>query len=212
MNLSRSDVYSKSVGSDYVRREGDYLVIYSSADMPDWYAREFRKQAIFFEGLRFFVAEKTVVGEKEFRYALSPWPEDLQDMPSRVVHYDEDFVRARDRALREMRKDQYWELILFLIKPLIGFLPSSYKLRIQGKYGIDPEQATAYSLWIEYMLLFVDGGLLVIGSFTTIFNIFYLIGIIFLLLPDVIVRYNNSLKDEKILYGFYEWLFKLEWK
>lgn len=212
MNLTRSDVYSRSVGSDYVTREGDYLVIYSSADMPDWYAREYRKQAIFFEGLRFYVAEKTIIGGGEFRYALAPWPEDLQDMPSRVIQYDENYVRARDRALRQMRKDQYWESILFLIKPLIGFLPSSYKLKLQGKYGIDPEQATAYSLWIEYMVLFVHGALLVIGSFTTIFSMFYLLGVIFLILPDVLARYSNSLKDEKPHYGFYEWLFKIEWK
>jgi hypothetical protein len=212
MNKIRLGDFSKSMGSDYVTREGDYLVVYSSVDMPDWYAREYRKQAVFFEGMKYFVAEKSLLGKGEIRYILSPWPDDLQDMPSRIIHYNEDYVMARDRALKQMKRDLYWEPILFLVKPLIGFCPSSYKFALQGRYGIDPQQTTAYSLWIEYLLLFVHCSLLVIGSFTTVFSIFYLLGVIFFLLPDVIVRYSDSVKENKNLYGFYEWLFKVEWK
>jgi hypothetical protein len=205
-------IHPIAIGSDYVGREGGYLVIYASVDMADWYVREYRKTAIFFEGERYFIASKSLLGDGRIRYVLEPWPDHLLDLPSGTICYDENYVRSRDEALKQIENSEYTRLFLLPLYPLIGFLPSSLKLEIEDRYGIDAYRATVYSLWIEYLCLFVHGALLVVATFTTMFNVFYLLGVIFLLLPDTLLRYDHTQKESNSPFGFYEWLFHFRLK
>jgi hypothetical protein len=209
MQTAQSDNYCKMIGSDQVTYEGGYLAIYSRADMPDWYVKKYRKLAIYYEGTKYFLADKAALGNGSFRYLLTPWPPDLSDLPGGELIYDEQFVHLRDDAADQEKQAEIGNLLLLPVQPLIGFLPFSVKERLE-EYGIDPQRVTYYSLWVEFLLIFVHLCLTVIANFTTVFNIYYLIAAIIVLSLDGVVRYAAAQKEDERPYGFYEWIFHIQ--
>lgn len=207
--------------SDRVFRSGDRVIIVSRADMPGWDVRRFRKLAIVFEGETYFVREKSRGRDSLYRYALQPWPSSLTDAPGGTVVYDEEFVRARDRDASTRRGSDVLYCLLLPLQPLIGFLWSGTKRRLESRCGISARRATGYSLILEAFAFLVHGVLLwgfgflnlyslaLSASFSQMFPLIYMFAATLLLLPDVIVRYGATLMIDAAPSGFYEWFFRI---
>jgi hypothetical protein len=133
-------------------------------------------------------------------------------MPGRVIEYNEDFVAARDQAIKMLEKERYGNIALKPFEPFIGFLPSNIKSKLQDKYGIDVHRATKLSIWLEYLAIVVLGSFCVVALFTVAFSPFYLFAGLFTLLLDAIIRYDKIQSDDEPPYGFFEWLFRIKLK
>lgn len=92
--------------------------------------------------------------------------------------------------------------------PLLGLLPSRWKAALQNRYGLHPRTMTAWSLMLEYAGIALAFAFLVIHVFTRIFDTFYLVAVLVILLPDVLVRYSILLENAAYPPGFYEWLLR----
>lgn len=212
MSQLSANPYFKTLGSDRVTHDGAFVTVYSVVDMPDWYKKTYRKTMIVYEEQKYFVAEKEMLPNQIYRYHLQPWPNDLNDFPGKVIEYNQIYVDARDYMLKKIERENQISLAMMPLMPFIGFLPSKIKLNFEEKYGIFADQATRYSLFLEYLALFLLGAMLVVALFTRAFDMAYLLAAIFFLMPDVIMRYSYSLDDTAPPYGLYEWLFNLRLK
>jgi hypothetical protein len=92
--------------------------------------------------------------------------------------------------------------------PLLGLLPSRWKTALQHRYGLHPRTMTAWSLGLEYAGIALHAVFLALHSWTGIFNNFYLVAVLVILIPDALVRYGILLEDETYPPGFYEWLLR----
>jgi len=205
-------------GTDRIVPRGDKLVVYSSVDMHDWQVRRYRRPAIIVDGVTYFVAKKEAGENKEVRYVLEPWPENFRDLAGRRIHYDEEYVRARDAARAEMRRRDLVYSLLLALKPLIGLMPSAAKLRIEAEFGISARSATFFSLWLEVCIFlglgvlvsaFAYAGMYALAASGTIVGPYLLLGLIVVeaaLLIDLIMRYSSYLQEDLSPCGFYEWI------
>lgn len=157
---------TKYLGNDRIAHQGEQVVITSTTDMPDWRARRFRKIAVFFEGEKYFVADYLKLDKDSHRYVLERWPSDLNDLPGKIIEYDLEYVEARERVIEQVTNENRMYSILRPLSPFVGLLNSKVKLRLQETYGIDAQESTYYSLWIEYLFIVVVGAFLVIDMFT----------------------------------------------
>jgi len=206
-------------GTDRIVPRGDKLVVYSNVDMHDWQVRRYRRPAIIVDGVTYFVAKRETGENKEIRYVLEPWPESFRDLAGRRIHYDEEYVRARDAARAQMRRRDLAYSFLLALKPFIGLMPSATKLRIEAKFGISARSATFFSLWLE-ICIFLALGVLVsalayanmyaIAASGTMVGPYLLLRLILVevaLLVDLIMRYSSYLREDPSPCGFYEWIF-----
>ncbi len=202
------------VGSDSVFFKEGEVVIYSSYDMEDWNVTKYRKAAIFFKDKAYFLTRKSKLQDGIFRYKLKEWPEDHVDLPSKSIIYDDEYVAERDTIQIKVEKIKRISLIMRMVQPLVGFLPSRMKESLQDRYGIDPVTTTGYSLFIEYLFVTLIVCLYVIQIFTRIFPFWfdYSPVVVILVILDAIIRYHDVLGEAVSPYGFYEWIFKLRFK
>ena len=135
----------RPVAGDWIKPDGDDLIVIASERLPDWTATQFRKTAVIFEGTRYYVAEvfepdrgrpRPEAGQGH-RYRLSPWPDDLHDLPSNTVDYDESYVAARSARRQVSTRGLGVYLLALPLRPLLGLLPSGMKCSLEARYQID---------------------------------------------------------------------------
>ncbi len=203
-----------TIGSDSVLFKEGEVVIYSSYDMEDWKVTSYRKAAIVFKDKTYFLVSKSMMEDGTFRYKLREWPEDHVDLPSQSIVYDEEYVAERNDYYIKAERLKKVSILMIVIQPLLGFLTSSQKRKLQKEYGIEPVAVTNYSLFLEYLCLVSLSSSYVIQIFTRIFPSWfnYAPVVILVLLVDTIIRYHHILGESVYPYGFYEWIFKLRLK
>jgi len=196
-------------------------VVESRADMPGWEVRAFRRTAIVYRGDRWFVAAKASENGR-FRYTLERWDDEREDMDGGLFEYDADYVAVRDHDRRARAAASGVRTLLVPLYPLIGLLPGAVKRRLADRFGISEERVTAQSIVLEAVVAVMVGGMLTIGSVGRMYggalgvdSIPWLEGIpgagmvaLFLLVPDVVMRYARILGESSYPYGFWEWLFR----
>jgi hypothetical protein len=198
----------EAVGRDRIRYHGRAVVVESAVDMGDWEFRAYRRTAVLFRDLRYFVSEKRLLPDGSYRYILEPWEPDLTDLPGTVIGYDETYVAARDLARREEARRDRESAALFFVSPLLGFLPSRLKLALNDRYAFDPRDVTGQSLFLERVLLYLLIALLAIGGFTRVLGgaLLWVAGAAVGVAIDLVVRTGRLEVGEMEQPGFWEWI------
>ena len=210
-------------GRDRIIRRGHQLMIIAAVDMPEWEVRKNRKIAILVGTTIWWIAGKTDSERGSVRYTLEPWDQYLNQIPGRTIRYDAEYVRQRDEDLKSRKICRRWSDALVLIKPLIGFLPSQIKVRIEERYDISARSATFLSLFIQLLVCFSLGAGVEIFAFAGLrgaiqgmdVGLAFLacaIPLLLLLLADMMMRYHNYLSETRSPYGFCEWVIRLRRK
>lgn len=213
----------ESVGSDRVSALGERLVVESRADMPGWEVRSFRRVAIVYRGDRYFVAAKER-SRGRFHYTLERWDDQRGDIDGGSIEYDAGYAAARDGAARARAAASVVHALLVPLYPLIGMLPGAVKRRLADTFGISEERATVQSVVLEASLALMIMGLMTIasvgGTYGRAFGVDSIPWLrsvpaggtiaLFLLVPDVVMRYARILGESAHPYGFWEWLFRRE--
>lgn len=205
-------------GSDRIVQKEGRLLVYTTVEMPDWYVSNYRRNAVVVDEQTYFIAIKENFDRRTIRYTLEPWSESSTDMPGKTIHYNEEYVRTRDLAIKDLRQRELIFWFLRFLKPLIGLLPSGLKIRIEAQYGISPRTATFFSLWLELIAFFAAGTVVLIASFGGLRSEAVLADSLFGSLPVLIpftlfllfeaaVRYSSYLSHTHSPYGFCEWIF-----
>lgn len=207
------------------------LRVHTAAEMSGWLVRPYRRTAVFFQGRRYYIADKVVLGNRTIRYLLKPWAE-LHDLPGNIIYYDEDYVRERDETNRIQRRRfaqrVVWLIGLFPLVPIIGFLWAPTKTKIEKKVGVSSKTATISSLVVEYICLLSCSVLLQVtiwaalagrvfgqslfflnpGQQIFFFNPLFFVLPIVLIVPDIVMRADKLMRKSSFYPGFYEWLFR----
>jgi hypothetical protein len=199
---------AEAIGRDRIRFHGRAVLVESDVDMGDWEFRTYRRTAVLFRDVRYFVSEKRLLPDGSYRYRLEPWNADLTDLPGAVIEYDESYVVARDRARREGARRDRESAALFFVSPLLGFLPSRLKLTLNDRYAFDPRDVTGQSLFLERVLLYMLIALLAIGGFTRVLGaaLFWVAGAAVAVAIDLVVRTGRLEVGEMEQPGFCEWI------
>ena len=211
------------VGSDRVSADGERLVVESRADMPGWDTRAFRRTAIVYRGERWFVAAKARENGR-FRYTLERWDDERGDIDGGVFEYDAEYVAARDGDARKRAAASGVRTFLLPFYPLIGLLPGAVKARLADRFGISEERTTVQSIVLEACVSLMIAAAMSIGSMARVYGSAFGVDPItlftnvpggglmalFLLVPDVVMRYSKILGESTYHYGFWEWLFRRE--
>jgi len=181
--------------------------------MDEWDVRHNRKTVVYINDEAWCLVEKQFFGKKEVRYILDPWPG--MEIPGRMIRYGEEYVSNRDEALKRMRLESWLYPVLYVLKPLIGFLPSGVKAKIENVSGVSAREATMISILVEIFLFFASAifGLVISADGVPAHNAIYWMGkivfiqIVFLLLLliDMLARYGSYLRDEGRPLGLFEW-------
>ena len=95
--------YPQRIGEDRILRKGKQLVVCSKVDMGEWKVREIRKTVIYINDEAWCLVAKQFSAKEEVRYILDPWPDIASEIPGRIIRYDEEYVSARDNAVKKMR-------------------------------------------------------------------------------------------------------------
>jgi hypothetical protein len=214
MNRPSARPLSRRVGPDRLTIGDDRLVIHSPADMRDWDVREHRRPLIHFDGRTWRLDRKAPCGGDAIRYELKPWSPSHLELPGVEIRYGPDYVarRERERALRA-RRDRIAPG-LGLISPLIGFLGSRAKRRIEQAYGINAATATVRSLYLQYLVILLSIAWSAIGLMAagiggvSPFPVWPAVVAAGFLTPDALVRWGRLLEEESYPSGLYEWLWR----
>ncbi len=202
------------IGSDHVTREGKRLLITTHAPMEDWAIRPYHRHRITFEGTPYALVDKRTEGS-QVRYVLEPW-DDPNEPPAKEWTYDEAYVNDRDARRKKDVTAAGVRPLVSALNPLIGFLPSPVKRRLDVRNGICARHATLCSLAIEGMSALLLVGFLTVLMFVNAFctaakhvglQIDYLTPAIALVLlsADAFIRFDRWLRDDPYPPGFYEW-------
>ena len=202
--ITSRDGESVFVGTDKVAIENGTLAIYARVEMNDWHVREFRRPRVWFRDHQFQIRAKTPA-PKPFavRYELWPWPEDRHDPPGPEIHYDEDYVRQRDRHYRGEAGRELARPVALMLSPFIGFLWRGWKEPMRT-VGIDIREATSLSIYLGFCLGIAMGVLTGWLGWLTVLNI----SLLLVFVVDSSVRYDRMNKDSDAAPGFLEWIFR----
>jgi hypothetical protein len=197
-----------TIGSDTVSLQGMTVVIEAACEMPEWRATRYRRTAVRIGAHTYFVSSKDRRPGGACRYVLEPWPEDHHDMPGNVVQYDPVYVKERDLRRREQARREKEAFGLWVVRLLLGFLPSGVKHRLNERYGFHPLTVTEQSLFIQRFVLIGLMGLFMIHMFTGVLGAkgLPLLGGIALIGVDLVVRTGQALTASLDQYGFGEWI------
>ena len=193
------------IGSDHVIVQDDRVVVISRATMEAWEVRGHRQTLIRFEGRDWRIVERTVVPPDATRYVLVAWEADSHRIPGVTVEYGPEYAAARDRSARLVKRTRRASGLLRIASPFTGFLSGRIKDRLEVTYGIDPVASTKQSVIIEAILAL--GGLVAtqIGMAGGGFPWYPFLAVTILLAPDVVVRWDRILGEQRPPPGFYEW-------
>lgn len=204
----------QAVGTDRVVSRGAARIVYAAAAIEGWEVRDYRRTAIRLQGDRFVVARVDPWGLRGRRYVLEPWPEGEGDDAVHEICYDEDLVARRDEAIRMAIRQHRRLPLVCLARPFAGFLWCASRRRLHLRYGLHPRRAAEASLWIEYALLVLCGGLSSIALMGTISGgapvlpVKPLLAVSLVLGLDGLARGNALLEGTMDPPGFLEWLFR----
>ena len=211
--------YPRRVGDDSILRNGEQLVVCSKADMDEWEVREKRKTVIYINNEAWHVVGKQFYAKDEVRYLLDPCLDVTREIPGRIIRYNDEYVRARDEAEKKRRMESWTYPVFYLLTPLIGFLPSCVKAKIESNYGVSARNATLISIFIELLLFFASVGLFVLitataadqssGGFiyvAVVNSLIHEIVLFLILLIDIAMRYGSYLRDDISPWGAFEWV------
>ncbi|MCB1042761.1 MAG: hypothetical protein KDC35_07470 [Acidobacteria bacterium] len=192
---------------DQCTKAGERWIVESQHDMPGWEVRAYRKSKIIIDGRPFFVAEKQEHGRRKFVYFLAPWPDDLNDLPGDVIHYDEVYRQARRKAIFRNRQGMAAIMMSLMVLPLIGYLWSGAKDALHERFGIDTVLATQGSVFLSYLVVVLALAFSVIGLVTQTLPVFKLWGMCLFFGIDSLLRWDRMHRGHGNV-GFYEWLFR----
>ncbi len=205
-------------GPDLIRWVGEKIIIYAGREMPEWQVREFSRPGIFFEGQLYYIRTREPAKKPyRVRYELWPWPEERKDPPSRLMTYDVATVVERERSSRENGIAEAESRMLAFLYPIIGLTSSAFKLQLRDRYGLCPRRATYWSFageflvflpfWIYWnftggfiVMVFGVGGSWSRGEATGLFLL------LMTLVLDVVLRWDQLLRDSESPGGLLEWL------
>lgn len=211
------------IGSDFVSRDGDRIVVDAARDMPDWEVRKARRAQIRFRDRAYFVTERRPVAKGRVRYLLEPWPERSVDVPGIRLVYDREYVAERDSAAGLAVAGASLVPLLVVLSPWIGFLPSRTKRRIHAQLGVHPITATRRSVILEGVVGLLAGTYLCIDGFAAIAGSLYGGGglgagplqlpaasllVVPVLSADIVARLSGLLRGDLDQDGAYEWLYR----
>ena len=138
------------------------------------------------------------------------------DAPGLEIDYGPEYVRLRDAAVGVERRRDLGGGLLHLLSPLVGFLGSGTKRRLEASYGVDPVAATRRSIYLEVLFLLGSGALISIGLMVSALGKGspwpvrpFVLGFLFTAL-DALMRYDRLLNEERYPPGLFQWLWK--WK
>jgi len=207
--------YPQRIGEDRILRKGKQLVVCSKVDMGEWKVREIRKTVIYINDEAWCLVAKQFSAKEEVRYILDPWPDIASEIPGRIIRYDEEYVSARDNAVKKMRLEARIGPFLYLMSPLIGFLPSRIKAKIEANFGVSARSATLASIIVELLLCFIWVGaflqifanliMLIPGSAKLLLALIVSVLIVFI---DLVMRYNSYLREDQSPLGMLEWVWR----
>jgi hypothetical protein len=213
------------VGPDCAIIQDDILHIYARRAMPDWTVREFQRQAIFFQGRKYYLRlAEPAPRPYAARYELAPWPEDLHEQSNRSFAYDEAFVAERDRQALAQGARSLGHACLLPFYPFLGFFWSGFKDRALAPLGFVPASVTSASVLLEFLLMilqgilfgYLGGGLIAqtlsrcllhpgtYGGSGAVLDL----ALLAVLAVDCAVRYSQGLRGDERPDGFLEWLLK----
>jgi hypothetical protein len=221
------EAYPRTMGEDRILSKGDHLVIHSKVDMHEWDVGQTRKTVIYINGGYWYLVGKQFSTTEGVIYLLEPWPNVMREIPARIIEYDEEYVRARDRTVGKMRLYGRIGVVLYLMRALIGFLPSGIKTKIEMKFGLSARYATTASIFAELLLFLGSAGFFIVmpafaadrapGANDPLYVLDVLIGsfvfeilLMLLLLIDVAIRYSSCLREDSSPFGVLEWVWA--WK
>ncbi len=214
------DDYPLRFGKDRVVQKGDQLLVYSAVDMPDWEIAENRKTAVFIGDQVWCLTGKEKLLAGGHRYILDPWPDYRDRIPGRRIRYDSAYVESRDEALATMKRGAARSCVLPPFEPILGFLPSRIKSRMEESSGFQARRATFLSFWVELFFFFGGGVLVWVLTFSSLWGMALAPGagpdsalgativLVVALAADLIMRYDSYLRGDPSPYGFCEWLFR----
>lgn len=204
----------RQVGKDLVEMGDDWLRILCHSPMAGWRATRHRKLRVLF-GNRAWQIDQVTQGVKEMTiYHLSPWPEKESDPLSEEVRYGEELVaeREQDRRSRALRERISWGM--YFTAMFWGFGWSTFKLRMESTWNIDPRDATRYSLVLQVGLGLLALVWAVMNQLLGRLSPFVAGGIDWgivgcvVIWPDALVRWIRLCEGGLVQWGFYEWLLR----
>jgi len=195
--------YPPALGEDRILRKGERLSVYSKVDMDEWQVRQNRKTIICINDDVWHIVGKQF-SANEVCYLLEPWTDLTNEIPGRIIRYDEEYVRNRDEALKKRRLKNRIGSVLYHMRFLTGFLPSGTKAGIETDFGVSARDATMISIIIELLLFFASTGLWLLISAIDVFIVFTII-----LFTDIIIRYGSYLRDDRSPLGLFEWVWRI---
>ncbi len=203
-------------GPDKIFFEDDNLNIVSPVDMDDWVITKYRRLVIGFRDCDYYLVSKEKGEDRLYYYLLKPWSDNKGDIPGRKISYDQEYVLEREKYRRLSRIYGGIAIALIPLIPVLGFLWSRTKLRLNDRFGFHPLSVTNLSIIIEVLLglgslaffLIMSLGMSIGGRQVLSIKAMISLPIIaFVFILDAMMRYGRALRGMMEQYGFYEWLF-----
>lgn len=188
--------------SDHVVELDDGVII-QAPPMEGWRVSRHRKAAIHYRGVRYQLVAVEPIDANTMRYRLVRWRDSDTGMASAEIHYDDEFVRARDSVRSETDARTRAGFALLSLYPILGFLWSGTRRTIHERYGFGLG-AVAFSLFVESAAV-----CLMATWVLTVFIPPYWWAAAIALTADVAMRWASSLREDfPYPYGFFEWLIR----
>lgn len=192
--------------TDHVEKVDRHVLINAAREMPNWVVSRHRPTVITFEDRKYVVDQVRPLELGRVEYRLAPAEDSDLYTPGRHFFYDQAFVDAREEVILERRLTAPRDILLGLTSPLIGFLWTGTKARLQSM-GFDVWSAQRGSLWIERVahigLLLAAFGELWLGY---IFTFLGMLSLVVLLTLDLVLRSSTLIDEDADLLGLFEFL------
>ncbi|MCB1050844.1 MAG: hypothetical protein H6510_15395 [Acidobacteria bacterium] len=209
----------QTIGHDRLNWQGTDLIVQSPNAYPEFEVRAHRKFQIVFEGRAFFVANKMSLPGGSYHYTLRPWSPDDTEIPGGQIHFTPEFSLHFAKTRRLVKTQKSIGVLLVFLLPMVGFLWSEFKEKLEDRLGWTAYTATDLSFKVEVSAVVLAMALMAILNFTgpagaALVGIHpgHLFWVLLVLIPDLLYRYDGLNREEKPLYGFYEWLYEILFK
>jgi len=227
------------VGPDQVLIREQEVIIDAKRPLRNWDLREINHEPIYFEDRKYYLVEKRKAQPPfAVRYVLVPWPVDLTTCAKGFHSYDAETVATRDAHHRVGQCDDLIRSLLIPFYPVLGFAWLGTQKRLT-RFGFAPHSMSGASIFTGFCFLFAQAvfavvlintslrtGKIVLGGFIRAMapgDSFHLgpisipitlvdIAVVAALLADVLMRYNEYLREDEWAGGFLEWLKPRSWK
>lgn len=213
------------MGGDLVELSERQVTVRARHAMEDWEPAEFCRVGILIEGQLFYVLDVRP-DERPYavRYTLRPWEDEQQ--PTRLVNYDAEFARERDRESRHavaVEESRTMARILTApLYPLLGYLWRRTKRRVCGLLEYNVRTVSGAGLFGQMVLLCLaamawsmSGGMAALVGMLGGGALFRSLVSALLLVAgalDLAVRYSQLMVGRRHPDGFFEWLFRATWR